>query len=156
MSTIDLIGATVTGIARIFYEYRGTTERADGPLELTLGERTVLLDGQSDGQRLRVRQEAWNDPFAEPLSAENHAWLAEHGKWVRVDCADQPEYADFIGRQIVACVLLREDAFGSIAGLKISVAPRSLWFIVQGDESHVAWSLPAGFSETRQDFGRRA
>lgn len=141
-----LVGQTVTGIARVLYEWRGALDDTDGDLELELNGRLVLLDCASDGERLRVKEARWEDPFAEPLSDENRAYVAEAGKWRRVDCSHQGPYRDLIGQRITDVLLLR-GAFGVIAGVRISVASRSLWFVAEGDESHVYWEQPGHITE---------
>jgi hypothetical protein len=57
----------------------------------------VLLENSGDGETLRVRQQAWEDPFAEPLTEENRAFVAESGKWAAFDTPAQDLLGMFIG-----------------------------------------------------------
>jgi hypothetical protein len=109
--------------------------------------RLARIDGLRSDLRLKVLRGRWDDPFAEPHSPENRAWVEEHGKCVRVDCAAEAPYADFIGRQVTEVRPLLEDEFGSVAGLRLSVAQRSLWFVVRADEDDVFWTPPESFTE---------
>ena len=68
-----------------------------GPLELTFGNRSILFDNAADGETLRVRATAWEDPFAEPLSAGNRAFVEQSGKWVAFDVPAVGAFATFIG-----------------------------------------------------------
>ena len=70
----DLIGVRITRVRRAHYVFRGVPDTGFGPLELTFGGRVVLLDNAADGETLRVRAQAWEDPFAGPLSCENRAF----------------------------------------------------------------------------------
>jgi hypothetical protein len=141
-----LVGQTVTRIARVLYEYKGEIDPVDGALELELDGHVVLFDGDADGERLRIRERAWEDPFKEPLSRENEEYVAEHGKWRLVDYSQQDPYTGFVGRPLTRVCLL-ENERGCVAGVRLAVASRSLWFVVEGDECHVYWDLPVGFSE---------
>jgi hypothetical protein len=143
-----LIGQRIESIARVCYWHRGVADLADGSLEIKVAGEVVLLDGASDGESLRVRNGPWVDPFDEPVSTENLEYIAEHGRWQRVDCSIHEFYDDFL-KEAITDVRLLENEHGRTAGVKISVPARSLWFVVEGDECHVHWGQPVGFSETR-------
>jgi hypothetical protein len=81
----DVIDFRITRVRRVHYVYRGVPDTDFGPLELAFGDRVVLLDNAADGEALRVRRQAWEDPFAEPLSGENRAFVEESGKWTAFD-----------------------------------------------------------------------
>ena len=143
----DLIGRRITGVARVFYEYRGLIEEGDGAVELTLDGEPILFEGDGDGERLRVREQAWIDPFEEPLSEENREFVEEHGRWRRVDCSGTKPYADLCAHKIIdACDLVNR--FNRVAGVRISVSTASMWFVVDCDESYVFWAHPIGFTES--------
>jgi hypothetical protein len=82
---------------RVHYVYRGVPDTDFGPLELTFDGRVVLLDHAADGETLRVRTQAWEDPFAGPLSGENRAFIEESGKWAAFDVSAKGAFAAFIG-----------------------------------------------------------
>lgn len=144
----EVVGSNLSGIARILYEFDGENEPDDGALELRTEGFIVLLDGSSDGESLRVRKAAWKDPFGEPLSPDNERYVREHGRWRRVDCSDLENYSDFVGREVTEFRTLINE-HGRIAGLRLSVPGRTMWFVVQGDECHVRWTHPIGFTEGR-------
>lgn len=143
-----LVGQRVTRVSRVLYRYRGAIESDDGPLELEAGGHIVLLEGAGDGECLRVKDGGWEDDFREPLSAENRAFLEECGKWERADCSMQEGYRDFVGHSLSDIRALKND-WGRIGGVRLSVAARSLWFVVDCDECHVYWAHPIGFTEAR-------
>jgi hypothetical protein len=144
----SLVGKRITHVARVLYEYRGEVDPGDGALELGLDGQTLLLDGESDGERLRVSEQPWVDPFEEPLSEENRRFVETHGKWRRVDCSRSDVYSGLLGQVITdACAL--NNKFGTLAGLRISVPTAGIWFVVDGDESHVYWAQPIGFTEVK-------
>ena len=143
-----LIGKRIEALARVLYEYEGHIEGDEGALELVLDGETFLFEADADGEGLRLREQAWMDPFEEPLSDENRAYVEEYGRWCRVDCSRTKPYVDLCGQKITdACALLNE--FGKVGGVRISVSTRSMWFAVQADESYVYWTPPTGFSESR-------
>ena len=148
----SLLGQRIRGLTRVFFEYAGVLERDDGPLECMCERTTCLLDSQSDGEQLRVREGPWVDPFEYPLTDENRKYVDEYGKWRRVDCSKDPPYADLIGQRIVAIAML-QNSTGVIAGVRLSTPVRELWFVVQSDECYVCWSHPGDvyLGETRAD-----
>src|SRR5262245_5812635 len=88
-----LPGRRIASVARILYEHRGSIESPEGPLELRLDDgSTLLLDAEANGERLRVREGPWVDPFL-PLTDENRSYVEHHGKWSRVECSAQPGYS---------------------------------------------------------------
>ncbi|MEZ4473288.1 MAG: hypothetical protein R3F60_21375 [bacterium] len=142
----EVVGSKLTGIARILYEFNGEIEPDDGAVELTSEGFTALLEGSGDGESLRVREAAWKDPFEAPLSPDNYRYAQEHGRWRRIDCSTLPNYSDLVGREVTEIRPLANE-HGRIAGLRISVPNRTMWFVVQGDECHVRWAHPTGFTE---------
>lgn len=143
---IEMVGKRITHLARVLYVYRGERNDQDGPLELGIEGGTVLLDGEGDGERLRVRAEAWEDPFEEPLCEVNRRYVEDHGKWTRFDLSQDSEYRDLIGEHIRGITLLK-NVHGTIAGVKLSTSVRDIWFFVDFDECYVRWALPNGFFE---------
>lgn len=94
-SLTDVIGSRITRVRRVQYVYRGVPDTDFGPFELTFGARVVLLDNASDGEELRVRTEPWEDPFVEPLSEENRAFVETSGKWTAFDVSTVGAFATF-------------------------------------------------------------
>ena len=96
-SLADLVGSRITRVRRVHYVYRGVPDTDFGPLELTFGSRSVLFDNAADGETLCVRAAAWEDPLAEPLSAESRAFVEQSGKWAAFDVSAVGAFATFIG-----------------------------------------------------------
>lgn len=140
-----MLGERVTHVARILYEHGGEIGERDGALEIRTDSRTLLLDGASDGESLRLRAGAWHDPFEHPLSDENRRYVEQHGRWVRVDCSELERYSELLGKELVEVVPLLNE-HGSTGGLRLAVRDRTLWFVVEGDEGHVYWAPPPGFT----------
>lgn len=57
----------------------------------------MLLGNAADGETLRVQMEAWEDPFAGPLSDENRDFVEKSGKWTAFDVSAEGVFAMFIG-----------------------------------------------------------
>lgn len=144
----SLPGRRLRAVARIFFEHGGRIEPGDGPLELYLDNGTVvLLDGAGDGESLRVRDAPWTDPFEPPISAENRLYIEQNGKWTRVEQSSEPRFASLIG-EVISSVTILENEFGREAGVKLSIAGADIWFVIAGDECHVHWAHPIGFSSS--------
>ena len=141
------LGKRIRRVARILFVRKERPQPNDGALELEMDDGSVLLlDGASDGESLRVRSEAWLDPFQPPLSDENAQYVEEHGKWSRVDVSGDAPYAPIIGTHLLAVTVL-ENEHGRVAGVCLSTEGPPIWFAVAGDESHVHWGHPIGFRE---------
>jgi hypothetical protein len=148
LSISDLVGKRLRRIGRVLYQRGSDIDAVDGPLELEVDGRTFLLDGAPDGESLRVREGAWEDPFKEPLSDENLRYIREHGKWHRIDCSQHEHYDTLVGQELREVGLL-ENEHRRIAGVRLSTNGRSMWFVVEGDECHVYWAHPIGFFDVR-------
>lgn len=92
----DAIGSRIKRIRRIHYVYRGVPDTEFGPLELTFDSGVLLLEVAADGEALRVCTDAWQDPFAGPLSEENRAFVEQSGKWAAFDISAQGAFATLI------------------------------------------------------------
>jgi hypothetical protein len=84
-SLADLVGSRITRVRRVHYVYRGVPDTDFGPLELTFWQPVRPVRQRWRWRTLRVRATAWEDPFAEPLSAENRAFVEKSGKWAAFD-----------------------------------------------------------------------
>jgi len=140
-----LCGRRITQVARVLFERDGALDARDGAVELHWEEGVVLLDGAADGEGLRVAEAAWQDPFVLPLSPGNQAYVLEHGKWRWVDCSAWEGYRELIGTPVSRVRALANEA-GRLAGVYLSVPGRDVWIVVEGDECHVHWVHPIGFT----------
>jgi hypothetical protein len=88
-------------------------------LELTFDDATaLLLDGGSDGESLTADQEAWIDPFQEPLSEENEKFVRESGKWTAFDVSDRLPYRRFVGSQLRSVQPITQQS-GKLVGARL-------------------------------------
>lgn len=134
MDLLALVGQRITRIRRIHFVFGGVADQASGPIELNLGDGTVLLfDAAADGEALSIRPEPWTDPFREPMSEENRAYLAAHGQWSAFDVqpADTPLGA-LIGQPIEAAA-----KHTMPAGVDFRLPPVTLRIEVAYDELRV-------------------
>lgn len=144
----SLCGKRLRAVARILFEHGGRVDPGDGPLELYLDDGTVVLfDGSADGEGLRFQFAPWVDPFEPPISEENRVYIEQSGKWIRVGQSSDPMFVGMIG-EIICSVAMLENEFGRVSGVRISAGVKDFWFVVAGDECHVHWTRPTGFSES--------
>lgn len=135
MDLTALVGQRPTRIRRVHFVSGGVADQANGPIELTLADGTVLLfDAAADGEALSIRPEPWTDPFREPLSEENRAYLATHGRWSAFEVAptDTP-LGTFIGQPIIAAIGHTTPA-GNLTGLDLRLPPATLRIEAAYDE----------------------
>lgn len=148
-------GRRVVALARVYYQYRGEVAEDDGVVELALDDGTIwLLDSAPSGDLLKVTRGAWIDPFAGELSEENRAYVEEHGCWRRFDVSGQAPFAQLVDQVVVDARLLRNQ-FDDVAGVRLSTSSAALWFVVTGDECHVHWAHPLGYTLAPRRPGAR-
>ena len=135
---------TILGISRLAYVYQDEIDRNDGDVELVTTAGVFGL-GSVGGDFLRVLIGRWEDPFKEPLSEENLAYVHDYGCWRQFDCCEIDPYQLMIGQQIDEVQLLRNQ-FGEVAGVMILVDRIAMWFVVCGDECRVYWEKPDFFT----------
>jgi hypothetical protein len=123
-------------VERLRYVHRGETELEGGDVQLWFGEAVVRLGSAGDGEALRIEEEPWEDPFAEPLSAENREYVASHGKWQLVDVSAEPFFADLIGTAVVEIAPLTSSS-GKLVGVKLLVGTSEYDIVVEFDEVEV-------------------
>lgn len=130
-----MVGRSVTGVRRIFYEHQGSIDPTNGALELTLSdEATFLFDVASDGESLKVSYEPWQDPFTYPLSPENEAYVRESGKWTAVHAETGIEQV--MGAQIEGCRLVN-NAAKKVVGIQLLTTQADISARVEFDEFYV-------------------
>jgi hypothetical protein len=109
-SLVEAIGAPICRVRCIHYVFNGQSDTDFGPVELTIGERTFLFDNEPDGDSLRVSQEAWVDPFSEPLTEQNRAFIETSGKWTAFDVSAEGSWTQLIGERLSAVEPVMDDA----------------------------------------------
>jgi len=98
--------------------------------------RRVGRRGDELGAVQRVVVGSWVDPFREPLSEENRAYVESHGKWTAFDTSATPEMAPLV-EQIVRRVLPIRDQAGLRRGVQLDLGDEQVTYVVDGDEGFV-------------------
>ncbi len=98
----NAVGAEVARIGLVEYWYKGEKRSDNTPLQLELKDgRMLFLDSDGDGESLRVRTGPWQNPFPDPLSRENAAFVETHGRGVLTDVSAQEPFAAMIRQPIL-------------------------------------------------------
>ena len=141
-----VVGKRLVGASRIVYEHDGATDVSCGDLEIAFSEGEVVLLGVAgDGERLRVQEGAWRDPFAPPLSPENEAFVQRSGKHIRLSAlAVAPTLP--VGDIFVRYLPIR-NRFGTLAGVRLVFAGSAVRFLVECDEAYVLTPEDPRFTE---------
>lgn len=132
-------GQTVAAVGQILYAHNGVVNYSDCMLQLTMEDSSiVLLSGGSDGASLRVNDKLWIDPFSEPLSKENQAFVCTSGKWTFFDMSAQEGMAALVGARLHAARPIRDET-STIRGVQLHVGTERLNYVVEGDEGFLIW-----------------
>jgi hypothetical protein len=134
-----IVGQRISGVRRILYVGPDGQVGRTGAIELTSTDGTVVvLDSRADGESIRVTGLRWTDPFGEPLSLENRAWVDEVGKWCAFDVRDDPEYVALAGDPVLSV----DPVYGNdtITGALVRTANATLRAHVEADEMQVTVS----------------
>ena len=100
LSLTNAVGATVQCVRRVHYVFNGRPDTDFGPVEVTIGGQGFLFDGAPDGGALRIAEQAWEDPFSEPLSEENQEFVENSGQWTAFDVSTVGLWAKLIGEPL--------------------------------------------------------
>jgi len=144
-------GLVLAQAKRLSYVYKGERCPPEGDLELVFeGGRILLLEGAGDGTTLRLQSDGWEDPFREPLSPEQRAYVDEYGKWTLFNVSDNEPYSAAIGSRLkghipITCNYPDCDIVHGVSLLFESIR---IDFYVEDDESYVEFSS-AGDREPR-------
>ena len=132
-----MVGRRIARIEQVFYVFKGAVDRSDCVLQLRMDDGSVVhFATGADGASLRVVVGSWVDPFPEPLSEENRAYVESHGKWTAFDTSATPEMAPLDG-QIVRRVLPIRDQAGLRRGVQLDLGDEQVTYVVDGDEGFV-------------------
>lgn len=132
-----MIGRRVVAIEQAFYVFRGAIDQAHCLLQMRLDNGvTVHFWTRADGETVRIVATPWDDPFAEPLSAENRAFVEQSGKWTLFDTSTTPEMAPLRGQRIRQ-VFLVYDQRGAKRGVQVETGAAVLTYLVSGDEGFI-------------------
>lgn len=129
-----LVGRTIAHVRRVLYEFRGVIDDSAGPVEIVTDDGLVFhLRGGHDGARLVVHRTSWDDPFADPLTPENHKYVDEFGKWTIIDLTDRLPYSRVVGKK-VSDVLAIALSDGTHAGAVLLTDTTYICAFVDSDE----------------------
>lgn len=126
------LGHRLVKANRIFFEIQGQLDKSVGALELEFDNCCLYLHGASDGETLLVDNKSWQDPFKEPLSPENHAFIKKYGKYAKISTNS----FEIMGKVLTQFCLI-QNQFGTIAGLELVFENSSIVFLVDCDEYYV-------------------
>lgn len=130
----QIIGNAILGIRRIWYVLEGKVVSSRGALELTFKDgRAATLDVGPDGEALSVIGSRWEDPFTEPLSEENRAFVERSGKWTAFDVSTEPPYRELVGHTVERVEPLLTST-GKIRGATLFTSTGALRTEVQADD----------------------
>lgn len=146
------LGLRLKAIVRVFHELQGEIDESRGPLELTFEDgRVVHLTTAPNGESVWIREGAWSDPMADPDGEVDEGWAREHGRMLRVDVSDRPDYTAAAGGPLVTAHWLANE-HGSIAGVEMNFFHAVLTFVSWGDDEYV---VPGGASALPPEWGMR-
>jgi hypothetical protein len=133
----ETIGKVIAGIRRIRYVVGGQVISPRGAIELTFNEgSTVTLDAGPDGEAMAVRDSRWTDPFEEPLSRANRAFVEQSGKWTAFDVSTEPPYRELIGQTVDRVEPLLSPS-GKVRGATIFTPAGTVHIEVEADDLSV-------------------
>jgi hypothetical protein len=96
----DLVGREIARIRRLHYLFRDEPNTRDGAIEMTFSDGSVVMCDAAADWTLEFYGAAWVDPFTEPLSESDRAYLDRYGRWSAFDVSDQMPYSWLIGQQV--------------------------------------------------------
>jgi hypothetical protein len=132
------VGHQIVRVERLRYEYLGRQERESGDLQLWLDDGALHISVAADGETVRVEDGPWVDPFLGPLSVDNEAYVATHGKWNLVNVSEEVPFSSLVGKTIEQVVPLT-NRFGRTIGAQIVAGDVVLNVYVDADELFVTW-----------------
>lgn len=132
-------GRTIEKISPVKFFFRGKVDSDDTPLQIQLKDDEVLFfDAGGDGESLKVKVDAWVDPFTTPISEENQEYLESHGKWEIVDVSGDDFFGKIIGEKITEIEPVYGHA-GKLVGATLILPTARLNIVVEWDELRVRW-----------------
>jgi hypothetical protein len=134
-----LVGRTIKGIHLVAFVFKDEVKWENTFLQISFTDDSViLLDGEGDGETLRVQPFAWVDPFAGVLDQTNKEFIQTHGKWELFDVSNREPFNQLL-TQPVDAVQPIFNKFGKLHGVQIFVSNQCLNFVIEWDEGHISW-----------------
>jgi hypothetical protein len=129
-SVPELVGREISRIRRLHYVFRGEANTRDGAIELTFSDGSVVMCDAASDWTIEFYGAAWVDPFEEPLSESDRAYLDRFGRWSAFDVSDQMPYGWLIGRQVRQSIPQFNDLLeltGLLIRTDVAVLDLELW-----------------------------
>lgn len=135
----SVVGKKVTSIYVNSYLFQTERRLDDTPLQLNFSDSTIIyLDGESDGESLRVTMAAWHDPFSGKVDLENTLYIQQFGNWVQDNMSDTHPFDQVVGK-VIEETLPIINQFGKLSGVQFVIDEVILNFEVNFDECHIVW-----------------
>ncbi len=96
----ELVGREIARVRRLQYVFEGEANTSDGAIELTFADGYVVMCDSAADWTLEFFGAAWVDPFRDPLSESDRAYVARYGRWCAVDVSDRAPYRSLVGRTV--------------------------------------------------------
>jgi hypothetical protein len=96
----ELVGREIARIRRLHYVFRDEANTMDGAIELTFADGSVVICDAAADWTLEFYGAAWVDPFREPVSESDRAYLDRYGRWSAFDVTDQLPYSSLVGQRV--------------------------------------------------------
>lgn len=148
----SVVGKKVTSIYVNSYLFQTERRLDDTPLQLNFSDSTIIyLDGESDGESLRVTMAAWHDPFSGKVDLENTLYIQQFGNWVQDNMSDTHPFDQVVGK-VIEETLPIINQFGKLSGVQFVIDEVILNFEVNFDECHIVWGelLPKQWMKRKQ------
>lgn len=141
VNDVDLtkyLGDTIACVPRLKYQIgQEVVSKDNGAVEVTFAAgSTFFCDSGPDGDSVRTYDDAWIDPFAEPLSPENEDYVQTSGKWTKFDVSDEDPFVYLVGRKLTDVAPMFGSA-GKLYGLLLNASGYLLAIYANADELHV-------------------
>lgn len=132
-----LIEQRIVTIEQAFYVFNDAITQSDCLLQVRVESDFIIhFLGGVDGETVRIVDAPWEDPFVEPLSDENRAFVEQCGKWTLFDTSATPHMAPLV-EHTIRSISLVHDQRGIRRGVELEIGSTLLTYLVDGDEGFV-------------------
>ena len=130
-------GSIVESVRVIGFVFNGKPNAENFHLELHLdtGQTRLLRPGR-DGESLRISQEPWRDPFEEPITEINAAFVKQYGKWSVLELSSFTPVASLVGQKLTAIAPVFNQT-AKLIGLHLITQRGCVSYLVEWDEGHI-------------------
>jgi hypothetical protein len=100
----EMVGREIVRVRRLHYVFQSEVNTSDGAIELTFADGSVAMCEAAADWTLEFYDAAWVEPFAEPLTEADRAYVDRYGRWSAYDVTAQQPYgllADQTVQQVI-------------------------------------------------------